>query len=63
MKNYQFYTILAVIIIWFIILYFKIDNVNKIYWIDLKDYIWNIDNNVVNVDEFLHRKLDQVYFD
>lgn len=63
MKNYQFYTILAVIIIWFIILYFKIDNVNKILWIDLKDYIWNIDNNVVNVDEFLHRKLDKVYFD
>ena len=63
MKNYQFYTILAVIIIWFIILYFKIDNVNKIHWIDIKDYIWNIDNNVVNVDEFLHRKLDKVYFD
>jgi hypothetical protein len=61
MKNYQFYTILIVIIIWFIILYFKIDNVNKIHWIDLKDYIWNIDNNVVNVDEFLHRKLDTIY--
>lgn len=57
MKNYQFYTILAVIIIWFIILYFKIDNINS------KDYIRNIDQNVVNVDEYLHKKLDSIFND
>ena len=57
MKNYQFYTILAVIIIWFIILYFKIDNVNS------RDYLRNIDQNVVNVDEYLHKKLDSILND
>jgi hypothetical protein len=57
MKNYQFYTILAVIIIWFIILYIKIDN------IDSRDYIRNIDQNVVNVDEYLHKKLDSIFND
>ena len=57
MKNYQFYTILAVIIIWFIILYFKIDNINS------RDYLRNIDQNVVNVDEYLHKKLDSILND
>ena len=60
MKNRQFIVLCLLIVVWFIILYFKIDQdsniINK-----HTDYLWNIDNNVVNVDEFIHRKLDTIY--
>ena len=42
MKTRQFITILAVVIIWFIYLWVKVNN--------MQDYLTNIDNNVATVD-------------
>ena len=49
MKNRQFIVLCLLIIVWFIILYIKLDKNS--------DYLWNIDHNVVNVDEYLHSKI------
>ena len=43
MKNRQFITILAVVIIWFIYFWYRIDK--------MQDYLTNIDNNVATIDE------------
>lgn len=43
MKNRQFITILAVIIIWFIYFWYRIDKMQR--------YITNIDQNVATIDE------------
>lgn len=57
MKNRQFITILAVIIIWFIYFWYKIDNMQR--------YITNIDQNVATIDErivwYIKPQLESIY--
>ena len=45
MKNWQFITILVVVVAWFVYLWFRIDALQK--------YSTNIDNNVAKIDERL----------
>lgn len=50
MKNRQFISILAVILVWFLYILYKIDSVEQI--------VTNVDKNVATVDE---RVLDMSY--
>lgn len=43
MKSRQFITIIAVLVVWFIYLWYKINKA--------QDYLANIDNNVATIDE------------
>lgn len=52
MKNRQFIVLCLLIIVWFIILYIKLDKNS--------DYLWNIDHNVVNVDNYLHKNFEKI---
>lgn len=57
MRNRQFITILAVVIIWFIYFWYRIDKMQR--------YITNIDNNVATIDErivwYIKPQLESIY--